>query len=119
VEELSEQGAKTAAFDILFNELRSDHPPVRMADDTLIENDDYFARQMRQAGNVVLADTGDASLTDLFATNALALGDITAEKDSGGMLPDAGQWHQHRHGHGWVDGFKRTSFELHRVRTRG
>ena len=86
VAEVSEQGAKAAAFDILFNELRSDHPPVQMADGTLIENDDYLARQMRRAGNVILADTGDASLPGLFATNALALGDITTVKDSDGVL---------------------------------
>jgi len=29
---LSEQGAQAAALDIIFNELRSDHPPVQMAD---------------------------------------------------------------------------------------
>ncbi|HEX7570301.1 MAG TPA: CHASE2 domain-containing protein, partial [Verrucomicrobiae bacterium] len=99
VAELSEQGAKAAAFDILFNELRSDHPLVLMTDGTLIENDDYFARQMRHAGNVILADTGDASLPGLFATNALALGDITTVKDSDGVLRrvrafrDYRQWH--------------------------
>jgi len=86
VAELSEQGAKAVAFDVLFNELRPDHPPVQMADGSLIENDDYFAGQMRRAGNVILADTGDASLPELFASNALALGDITTEKDSDGVL---------------------------------
>jgi class 3 adenylate cyclase len=86
VAELSDQGAKAAALDILFDELRSDHPPVQMADGSLVESDDYFARQMRRAGNVILADTGDASLPGLFATNALALGDITTVKDSDGVL---------------------------------
>ena len=86
VAELSEQGAKAAGFDILFNELRSDHPSVQMADGSLIENDDYFAWQLRRAGNVILAGTGDASLPELFATNALALGDVTTEKDSDGVL---------------------------------
>ena len=99
VEELSEQGAKAAAFDILFNELRSDHPPVQMADGTLIENDDYFARQMRHAGNVILADTGDAPLPGLFATNALALGDITAEKDSDGVLRRVRAFRDYRRWH--------------------
>ncbi len=86
VAELSEQGAKAAALDVLFNELRPDHPQVQMADGNLIENDDYFARQLHHAGNVILADIGDASLPALFATNALALGDVTALKDSDGVL---------------------------------
>ena len=97
--ELSEQGAKAAAFDILFNELRSDHPPVQMADGSLIENDDYFARQMRRAGNVILADTGDASLPALFATNALALGDVTTEKDSDGVLRRVRAFRDYRRWH--------------------
>jgi class 3 adenylate cyclase/CHASE2 domain-containing sensor protein len=99
VAELSEQGAKAAAFDVLFNELRSDHPPVQMADGTLVENDDYFARQMRHAGNVILADTGDASLPELFATNALALGDITTVKDSDGVLRRVRAFRDYRRWH--------------------
>ena len=99
VAELSEQGAKAAALDILFNELRPDHPPVQMADGSLIENDDYFARQLRRAGNVILADTGDASLPALFATNALALGDVTAEKDSDGVLRRVRAFRDYRRWH--------------------
>jgi len=86
VDELSAQGANAVAFDVLFNELRPDHPLVQMADGSFIPSDDYFALQMRRAGNVVLADTGDAPLPDLFATNALALGDVTTMKDSDGVL---------------------------------
>jgi len=99
VAELSEQGAQAVAFDVLFDELRSDHPPVQMADGTLIENDDYFARQMRRAGSVLLADTGDASLPALFATNALALGDVTTEKDSDGVLRRARAFRDYRRWH--------------------
>jgi class 3 adenylate cyclase/CHASE2 domain-containing sensor protein len=99
VAELSEQGAQAAALDIIFNELRSDHPPVQMADGTLIENDDYFARQMRQAGNVILADTGDASLPALFTTNALALGDVTTVKDSDGVLRRVRAFRDYRRWH--------------------
>jgi class 3 adenylate cyclase/CHASE2 domain-containing sensor protein len=99
VEELSDQGAKAAALDVLFNELRSDHPPVQMADGSLIENDDYFALQLRHAGNVILAGTGDASLPALFATNALALGDVTAEKDSDGVLRRVRAFRDYRRWH--------------------
>ncbi|HZF01414.1 MAG TPA: adenylate/guanylate cyclase domain-containing protein [Methylomirabilota bacterium] len=99
VDELSEQGANTVAFDVLFNELRPDHPSVQMADGSFVDSDDYFARQMRRDGNVILADTSDAPLPDLFATNTLALGDVTTEKDSDGVLRRAKafriyrQWH--------------------------
>ena len=77
---------KTVAFDVLFGELRPDHPPVQMADGSLMESDDFFALQMRRAGNVILAVTPELRPPDLFATNALALGDISTDKDSDGML---------------------------------
>jgi class 3 adenylate cyclase/CHASE2 domain-containing sensor protein len=86
VEELSAQGAKTAAFDVLFGELRHDHPPVQMADGSLMESDDFFALQMRRAGNVLLAVEPGLVPPDLFLTNAFALGDISTEKDSDGVL---------------------------------
>ena len=99
VAELSDQGAKAVALDILFDELRSDHPPVQMADGTLVENDDYFARELRRAGDVILADTGDATLPALFATNALALGDITTGKDSDGVLRRVRAFRDYRRWH--------------------
>ena len=86
VEELSAQGAKAIAFDVLFGELRPDHAPVQMADGSLMESDDFFALQMRRAGNVISAFTAEVTPPDLFATNSLALGDISTEKDSDGVL---------------------------------
>ncbi|HEX9048175.1 MAG TPA: adenylate/guanylate cyclase domain-containing protein [Verrucomicrobiae bacterium] len=86
VEELSAQQAKAIAFDVLFGELRQDHPPVQMADGSIIESDDFFALQMRRAGNVITAFTSDVIPPDLFITNSLALGDISTDKDSDGVL---------------------------------
>ena len=86
VEELSAQGAQTIAFDVLFGELRNDHPAVQMGDGTLIESDDFFALQERRAGNVIIAITPELRPPDLFATNALALGGISTDKDSDGTL---------------------------------
>ncbi len=86
VEELSAQGAKAVAFDVQFGELRPDHPPVEMADHSFTNSDDFFALQCRLAGNVILAATPDLMPPGLFATNVLALGDITTEKDSDGVL---------------------------------
>ncbi len=86
VEELSAQGAEAVAFDILFDELRTDHPPVQMADGSFLDSDEYFSLQMRLATNVILAATASATLPDLFATNALTVGGISTEKDSDGIL---------------------------------
>jgi class 3 adenylate cyclase len=83
---LSDEGAKAVAFDLLFTDLRSDLPPVQMADASLIESDDYFAMQMRRAGNTILATAPETILPELFATNAAALGDISAVKDSDGIF---------------------------------
>jgi class 3 adenylate cyclase/CHASE2 domain-containing sensor protein len=99
VEELSAQGAKAVAFDVLFGELRPDHPPVQMADGSLIESDDFFALQMRRAGNVLIARTPDVTPPDLFATNALALGDISTEKDADGILRRVKAFHDFRQWH--------------------
>jgi len=86
LEELSAEGAKAVAFDVQFGELRPDHPLVRMADTNYIDSDVFFALQCRLAGNVILAATPDLMPPELFATNALALGDITTGKDSDGVL---------------------------------
>jgi len=86
VEELSAEGAKTVAFDVLFGELRPDHAAVQMADGTLIESDDFFALQMHRASNVVSAFTAEVTPPDLFTTNSLTLGDISTDKDADGVL---------------------------------
>ena len=86
VEELAAQDAKVIAFDVLFGELRPDHPQVPMADGSLIESDEFFALQMARASNVISAFTADVAPPDLFATNSLALGDISTERDSDGVL---------------------------------
>jgi class 3 adenylate cyclase/CHASE2 domain-containing sensor protein len=99
VEELSEQNAKAVAFDVLFDELRPDHPPVLMADGGTIESDDYFALQLHRATNVILATTVNATLPNLFKTNALASGDISTEKDSDGVLRHVRAFHIYRNWH--------------------
>jgi class 3 adenylate cyclase/CHASE2 domain-containing sensor protein len=86
VEELSAQGAKCVAFDVLFADLRPDHPLVQLADGGFMESDDFFAVQMRKAGNVISAFTPEITPPDLFGTNSLLLGDISAPRDSDGVL---------------------------------
>ena len=87
VEELSAQGAKAIAFDVLFGELRPDHAPVEMAGNSPpMESDVFFGLQMYHAGNVITAFTPKITPPDLFMTNSLALGDISTDKDSDGVL---------------------------------
>ncbi len=86
VEELSAEGAQSVAFDILFDDLRHDHPAVRMANGDLMESDEFFAAQMRLARNVIISATPEIIPPDLFTTNAFALGEISTEKDSDGIL---------------------------------
>jgi class 3 adenylate cyclase/CHASE2 domain-containing sensor protein len=81
VEELAAQGARAVGLDIILGELRPDHPPVQMADGSLLESDEFLALQMRRAKNVILAVPADLTPPVLFLTNALALGDIATQKD--------------------------------------
>ena len=103
VEELSAQGARAVAFDVQFGELRPDHPSVQMADHSLIDSDVFFALQCRLATNVILAATPDLMPPELFATNALALGDITTEKDSDGVLRKVKAFRQVRRWHPLIE----------------
>jgi class 3 adenylate cyclase/CHASE2 domain-containing sensor protein len=89
VQELALQQARAVAFDVIFGELRPDHPPVPMVDGSLPDSDEFFALQMRLATNVILALSPDVIPPALFLTNALALGDIATEKDPDGILRQA------------------------------
>jgi len=86
VEELSAQGAKCIAFDVLFGELRTDHPKAMLANGGFMESDAFFAAQMFQASNVISAFTPDVTPPDLFVTNCRALGDISTDRDTDGVL---------------------------------
>lgn len=99
VQELAEQHAKTVAFDIIFGELRPDHPPVRMANGTYPESDDFFALQMRRAGNVVISITQDVTPPALFLTNSAVVGDISTDKDPDGILRRAKAFRIYRNWH--------------------
>ncbi|MDB6067963.1 MAG: Adenylate/guanylate cyclase [Pedosphaera sp.] len=100
VNELHAQGAKAVALDILFGELRTDHFPILVeGQEAPVESDDYFARQMKESGNVVIAAEQGVIPPPLFRTNALGLGDITAEKDFDGILRRAKAFRTYRKWH--------------------
>ena len=104
VEELATEKAKVVGLDIIFAERRQDQPQVHMADDTWMDSDDFFAVQMRRASNVVVALTKDVRPPPIFATNAIALGDISTEKDPDGVLRMASAF---RTNHVWNFAFQK------------
>ena len=85
VRELSIQGAKAVAFDVLFAELRPDHPLIEMPDQKRLASDDFFAQQIKLSGNVILAAQNAVVPHELFRTNAWGIGDISSEADSDGI----------------------------------
>jgi len=120
VNELAVEGANAAALDIIFGELRVDHPSVLMADGFPgPESDVFFATEMERARNVIIAITPEVTPPPLFLTNAAAVGDIFAEKDVDGVLRRACAFRIYRQ---WHPAFRQMeadpSFgvDLHRVR---
>lgn len=86
VDELATQGAQATAFDVIFGELRQDHAAVGLANGDFVDSDVAFAQAMRRASNVIIAATPDLPPPRLFRTNALAIGEITTDKDADGIL---------------------------------
>jgi class 3 adenylate cyclase/CHASE2 domain-containing sensor protein len=141
VRELSAQGARAVAFDVLFAELRPDHAPVPVSEkeypdaesfllrlhpgqaptkvdgQILFDSDDYLAWQLRRAGNVTLASDKDLHSHDLFRTNAASCGDIPAEQDADGILRRARAFRAYRHWHpAFVQAAEQLGFNLREAR---
>ncbi len=118
IDELSAQGARAIAFDVLFADLRPDHPSV-MVDGTSIPSDEFFARSLRRSGNVILASEPGLIPPALFATNALEVAHISAIREHDGILRrthafrDARVWHplikEAAREFGWDLGLARTN----------
>ncbi|MGO8926221.1 MAG: CHASE2 domain-containing protein [Limisphaerales bacterium] len=81
VEELAAEGARAVALDVIFGELHPFDNLVRMADDSTMDSDEFFALQMRRARNVILAVPPGLTPPSRFRTSAFALGDISTHKD--------------------------------------
>jgi class 3 adenylate cyclase/CHASE2 domain-containing sensor protein len=99
VHELAAQGAAAVGLDILFAELRPDHPALTLPDGRPCGSDQFFAAELRQAGNVILASDRSLPPQALFRTNALMVADISAQRESDGILrrarayQDVWLWH--------------------------
>ena len=98
-QELAAEGAEAIAFDIIMGGLRPDHSQVQMADGRLIDSDEYFALQSKRAGNIIMATTKDVAPPLLFLTNAVAVGDISTDKDLDGILRRARAYRTYRKWH--------------------
>jgi CHASE2 domain-containing sensor protein len=61
VRELTAQGAKAIAFDILFSELRppNDETRVELPDGQKLGSDEFFAREIQSSKRVILATFGE------------------------------------------------------------
>jgi class 3 adenylate cyclase/CHASE2 domain-containing sensor protein len=99
VAELKAQQARAVALDVIFGELRPDHAAVEMANGGTMESDDFFATQMRQASNVIIAVTKEVIPPRLFLTNAAAVGHIVTDADSDGILRRVQAFRIYRHWH--------------------
>jgi len=77
VRELKVQGATAVGLDILFDGRRLDHGP---------ESDLFLAEQLKQAANVVIGATKQVAPDKLFSDAASALGELSHERDSDGVL---------------------------------
>lgn len=84
IRELGQEGAGAVAFDVMFNEQYPMDPKVDKALGPLQGegSDAFFARQMKAAGNVFIAQ-GDVNRPpdELFAKSAKAVGSILAEEE--------------------------------------
>ena len=100
VHELAAQGATAVGFDIMFAELRPDHPAMKLTNGEEQASDDFFAAELRRAGNVILAAQKGVPPHDLFRTNALGMADISAARETDGILrrtkafEDVCLWHE-------------------------
>ena len=87
LEELRRQGAKAVAFDILFAEERSDQPDYLFTNgDHSIPSDDYFAQEIEQSSNVILAAEKMALPAPLFFKKAMRVANIGTDLDLDGVL---------------------------------
>ena len=85
VAELAAQGVKAVAFDVLFLEPRPDHPPA-LVEGKALDSDQFFAREIRRASNVILAAERTLLPADLFRTNAWAVGNLSIQREVDGTL---------------------------------
>jgi class 3 adenylate cyclase/CHASE2 domain-containing sensor protein len=85
LKELTTQGAKAVAFDVLFAETRNDQGTV-FTPEGPVTPDDIFAEQLKRSSNVILAADSEKMPNSRFGTNAWQTANITVDVDPDGVL---------------------------------
>lgn len=96
LDELSAEGAKTVAFDVLFAEPRADHARIKLANGDVVPSDEAFAQSLTTSGIGILAASEDVIPDDLFLSTKVPIGDISAVKDADGVLRRAKPYNDHQ-----------------------
>ncbi len=96
VRELTAQGAKAIAFDVLFAELQPATPEtnVELPGGKTMGSDAFFSQELKHSGRVVLAAFAETYTNrwqpilpnPFFSTNAMVVSHATSDKDSDGVL---------------------------------
>ena len=86
LKELTMEGAKAVAFDVLFAELRPDQSLVTLPDGSITAPDNIFSDQLKESSNVILAADSDVMPQLKFRTNAWKIANISVDRDSDGVL---------------------------------
>lgn len=115
--ELSNEGAKAVAFDVLFIDNRPDQPAVDLPDGTTLSSDEYFGRQLKASGYAILAADHDELPAPVFKTNAWRLGCIATDRDPDGVLRRDKAFSEFRDWH-WIIKQVAAGFNLNLARTR-
>jgi class 3 adenylate cyclase/CHASE2 domain-containing sensor protein len=101
--ELSSEGAAAVAFDVMFPDLRSDHPPVKLTDGTSVSSDEFFASQIKESGNVILGADEDLLPARLFRSAAWRVANISVQRDRDGVLRRARAYEDDRAWHRQIE----------------
>lgn len=115
VQELTAEGAKAIGLDVLFAELRPDHLPLKTANQTEIESDEYFAYAIAKSGNVILGAAPEVPPHEKFRSRALSMGHISTARDPDGVLRRANAFRDHRLWHEKIREQMRLSTKAHMV----
>ncbi len=94
IREMKAEGANAIGLDILFDQLRPDHPKVQTTNG-LMDSDRFFQIQLLRAGNVVLG-SGAVAPHPYFRLKAFAIGDIATDQDADGVLRRARAFRDYR-----------------------
>ena len=119
--ELTAQGAKAIAVDILFLERQPIKGTEILIEGQAVDSDDYFAQQLQRCGNVVLAAPREQSGSrrqiqmpeSLFRTNAWRVGHVASDVDADAVLRRAKAFYDDpQHGRVWHMGILLAAQDL-------